>query len=343
MQMEEAVAKALEAEIISLPIMAGEMEKVIREQEGRLAEIAREIHEGGFEHLVFLGSGASMTVAYSGKYLMDKFSRMRSELFIGPELLERRPPWLGEKTFAVVVSYSGKTEDTLNALRFVKGRGARALALTKSPDTPIATEADEALTYGSKALYICPLTQIHLLCLHLLKLRGELPEADLLLDELRRLPDIVKRVVDESEERSKELAERYWAEPMFYVMGGGPLYGLAYQFALTTIMEYLRLDACVIHLGEFRHGPIEVVRQGHPPIIILLGADETRKVGERVVNFCRKYGAKTIVFDVKDYAEAHPLFSPFLLFPPLQWLLLHISVKRGIDLDEYLYMGVVPF
>ncbi len=70
-------------------------------------------------------------------------------------------------------------------------------------------------------------------------------------------------------------------------MGGGPLYGLAYKFALTVFMENIRTHGSIIESAEFRHGPAEMLERQRPDMAFLLGTDESRALTERSLEVAR--------------------------------------------------------
>ena len=75
-------------------------------------------------------------------------------------------------------------------------------------------------------------------------------------------------------------------------------------------------------------------------MVFLLGADESRAMTQRSIDFARAEGAKVIVYDAAEYADVHSLLAPFVLKVGLQWLVVHSALLRGIhDLDERVYMG----
>ena len=123
-------------------------------------------------------------------------------------------------------------------------------------------------------------------------------------------------------------------------MGAGPLYGLAYKFALTVFMENIRTHGSIIESAEFRHGPAEMLERQRPDMAFLLGTDESRALTERSLEVARTRGANTFVFDAADYPGLHPLLQPFVLKVALQWFIVYSTLMRGIpDLDERALMG----
>jgi fructoselysine-6-P-deglycase FrlB-like protein len=340
----ELYEKNINAEIISCPVLVEGLKRIIETKLDQIENVASKIYKSNPERLVFAGSGNSWSAMYSAKYLMDKFSNLPCELFYGPELITRDPNYINDKIYAIVASYTGKTEDTLNAVKYLKDKSSKTVSITKTNDSPISLESDINIYYESKSLYISAIFVIYILISHILNFRGEFDNFNNFFNELMELPQKLKKVVDESKDKAKKLAEDLADSKLIYICADGLLYALGYQTALTTITEYLRMDASIVQGCEWRHGPLEIVGKGKPIVGFLLGSDNSRIYTEKTMNFCKRYGARTFNFDMKEYAfDANPLLSPFFVYPMINWFILYMSVIKNIDLDEYLYMHVVDY
>ena len=344
MKNEKLFEKNINSEIISCPILVEGLKKVIDTKLDHIEDIATKIYKNNPERLIFTGSGNSWSAMYSAKYLMDKFSNLPCELFFGPELITRDPEYINDRAYAIAASYTGKTEDTLNAVKYLKSKGSKTISITKTKDSPIALESDINISYESKSLYISAIFETFILISHILNLRGEFNDFKKFYNELLDLPQKLEEAIDMSMEKARRLADDLADAELIYICADGPLYGLGYQAALTTITEYLRIDASMVQGCEWRHGPLEIVGKGRPIVGFLLGSDNSRFYTERTMNFCKRYGARTFNFDMKEYnSSANPLLSPFFVYPVINWFILYMSVIRNVDLDEYLYMHKVEY
>jgi fructoselysine-6-P-deglycase FrlB-like protein len=105
-------------------------------------------------------------------------------------------------------------------------------------------------------------------------------------------------------------------------------------------MENIRTHGSVIESAEFRHGPAEMLERQHPTMVFLLGTDESREMTQRSIDVAEANGAQVVVYDVADYPGLHPLLAPFVMKVPLQWMVVHSALLRGIlDLDDRVFMG----
>jgi fructoselysine-6-P-deglycase FrlB-like protein len=276
---------------------------------------------------------------YSGKYLSDRFTALSADAMLSYELIWRSPVRLGPRTIVFAASYSGETEDTLAALRHARDAGARTVALTNRPDSTIATEADATIAYESSALYAMPMAAVSLFALEYARLQGSERAAEV-LGAFDALPDAIGRAFESERGHGLEVARQLLPAQVLYCVGAGPLYGLAYKFALTVFMENIRTHGSVIESAELRHGPVEMLERQRADMVFLLGTDESRTMTQRSIDFARRQGANVVVYDAADYEDVHPLLSPFVLKVGLQWLVVHSALLRGIlDLDERVFMG----
>jgi len=237
-------------------------------------------------------------------------------------------------------TYSGNTEDTVAGLRYAKSRGARTIGIARRRDCAIAREADAMIDYDSTALYILPLAAVYLFALEVARLGGYDGAAPA-IEGLRGLPPVLGRIYRDSQPRAEALSAQFADSTLLYAIAAGPLYGLAYKFALTVFMENIRIHGSVIASDEFRHGPVEMLDRQRADMVFLLGTDDTRAMTQRVLDLVSgRDNVRTIVYDVAEHADVHPLLAPFVLLIPLQWFVVYSALRAGIhDLDERVFMG----
>jgi fructoselysine 6-phosphate deglycase len=297
--------------------------------------------ERGLDHLYLVGCGGSFATTLPPKWLLDRFSTLPVDRYSGWEFVNRAPARLNERSAVVLGSHSGTTEELLLAYDLAQARGAAAVALSQ-PDTPLSRNVGEALTYHSPASNLSKLLLGYLLAVEILIQRDHVPEGEILKDNLTKLPDVLDTVRVRTEARSRALAAELRDAEQYYVVGSGPLAGLAYQFAICNLIEMQWVDAASLNAAEFQHGPLEIV-QPDLPMIFLLGLDESRGITERALEFSRQYGAHTIVFDLADMPGLHPWLAPFGLHLPLQWFNWYLGQERDHVISQRRYMGKVAF
>jgi fructoselysine-6-P-deglycase FrlB-like protein len=337
--LDSLVDQAMQSELFTSPRLATDLQRFLDDHRPTSLALAAEAHERGIRTVYFMGSGGSWSAMYSGKYVADRFSTLTSDALLSYDLIWRDPTRLQRDALVFAASYSGETEDTVAALRHARAAGAWTVGLTNRGDSAVATEADSAIAYESSALYALPMAAVTLFALEYARLEGSEGAAEVLA-AFDVLPQIVARAFEDERPRGLQGAKQLLPAQTLYCVGSGPLYGLAYKFALTVFMENIRTHGSVIESAEFRHGPAEMLERQRADMVFLLGTDASRALTVRSLDFARAQGARAVVYDAADYPDLHPLLAPFVLKVGLQWLVVYSALLRGIlDLDERVYMG----
>ena len=336
--------KNLKAEIFSAPVVAGELARMWTEKRQAIRQIAKEIHARNPRNIVFFGSGGSAAALYSGYWAALHFLKLPVNYLLGPDILSISPKILDGHCVAIGASYSGKTVDTLQAKEHIVKGGALLFTITRRADAELAKGATWAVTYESIALYTSPAYLAMILVVDLARERGE---GSVELDEFEKALQELPKRLEGIAESSRRMAERSAPEldsGKLLVLSGGAAYTLGYMMAYDMFGEFLKEYCAYIHYGEFRHGPLEMVRPGEPTMLFLVGNDRSRPFAEAGIQFASANGAKTVVFDGRELAPgAHPLFDALVLYQSQLWLLYYMACRRGVDLDNYKYMHVVPY
>ncbi|HEY2788195.1 MAG TPA: SIS domain-containing protein [Gaiellales bacterium] len=337
--LEQLVEVALGSELFSAPHLEADLTRFMGDGAAQMRELAARCRAAGTQQMYFVGSGGSWASMWSGKLLCDRFVPVAADVSLSYDLIWRAPRRLGPDAVVFVASYSGQTEDTLEALRFAKSRGARTVALVGKADTLIGAEADEALVYASPGLYSLPLAAVTTFVCEWGRLEGDEAAAGV-LDALAGIPAQVGEAFVSTRARGRELALELASSELIYCLAAGPLYGLAYKFGLTVFMENMRVHSSVIESTEFRHGPAEMLDRHSPDMIFLLGQDGSRTISERSARVAAEHGARVRVFDAYSHPDVHPLLQPFVFKVALQWFIVYSTLVRGIsDLDDRALMG----
>jgi fructoselysine-6-P-deglycase FrlB-like protein len=339
MELSTLIDKARQSLLFTAPVLSSDLERFLIEHGNKIRQMAMRAVEEKVSHIYWVGCGNSWVNLYSGKYLLDKFTDMPSDVYTAYDFIWRNPTRLNSKAWVFLASFSGATEDTTAALRFAKTHQAHTIAIVNKVDSLMGKEADEVVAYNSKALYILPLALAYIFSLEVARLKGA-ADTDKIIEGLYKLPALLSKQYIDEEAPTKKLAEQFLHEHMFYTLGSGPLYGLAYKFGLTVFMENMRVNGSFMDATEFRHGPAEMLDREKPAVVILKGTDESRPMIERVQTICESNGAHVLVFDLEKYPGVQPLLAPFVLMIPLQWFAVWSALMRGItDLDERALMG----
>ena len=300
------------------------------------------------------------TASYAGlvaKYAIEHWCRIPVEVEYAHEF-RYRDPVVSVKTLVVAISQSGETMDTIMAMRHAQQQGATVVAIVNVQGSTIAREADAVLytragpeiaVASTKAL-IAQITATYLLGIYLSELRGnKFPdEVRELLAQLYEMPAKIQRVLDTAEP-VRELARSMENAKTVLFLGRHVGYPVALEGAL-KLKELAYIHAEGFAAGELKHGPIALVEEGLPIIIIVPSPRGRESLHAKVLSNLqevRARGARTIVIaeegdtvaadnaDVIFYIpEAPVLMTPLLALIPLQIFACELAGAKGLDVDQ---------
>ena len=297
--------------------------------------------------IYFIGCGSSISTCYSIRDALLGVSDLRIEVYTGYEFLYNKKLTEGENSLFIATSQSGETADTLAALRRANELKIDTVSISNEPESSMIKEAKypvktlgntETAILGTKT-YITQLA-----CLYqILFAASGYEKADEILEQLAAIPDLIEELLVSTEEENKKLAEDLKDELIFYCLGSGVNYGLAYKLAMTMLMEGAIKHACPLYSSEYRHGLIERAEKDVPLIFLdaNLEGDELTKIAIR--NSRDELSAKAIVYNLEDYADINPLLAPFVLVIPLEWFVYYLAHFNGEDPGSTRHIGKVRY
>ncbi len=306
------------------------------------------------DRLTITACGTASYAGHAAKYWFEKVARLPTEVDIASEFRYREAP-MSKNGVAIVISQSGETADTLAALRYCKSQGQHTIAIINVPESTIARESELVLrTYAgpeigvaSTKAFTCQLAALACLALLAGKLRGTLsPELEreyvtALIEAPRHMTEILK------EEKSiQAVAHEISKARDVLFLGRGINYPLALEGAL-KLKEISYIHAEGYAAGELKHGPIALVDE-HVPVIVIAPRDELyEKTISNMEEVAARGGKIVLITDDhshKDNAHktfkhirvpvAHPFISPLMYAIPVQLLAYHAAVFIGTDVDQ---------
>ena len=299
------------------------------------------------DKVYLIGCGSSISTCYSVRdAIRMSTTNINIEVYTGYEFYYNKKLQQDENTLAIFTSQSGETADTLASLRRANEYGIHTVSISNEPDssmikeakTPIVTRCEtETAILGTKT-YITQLA-----CLYqILFSASDYENKSELLSELGEMPEILEKLLLTTEDDNKALAEKYKDEDIFYCLGSGPNFGLAYKLAMTMLMEGAIKHACPEYSAEFRHGLIERAEKD-VPVIFLTSDLESDEITQKAIDFCENLEAKSIIYKLADYAEVDKLLSPFILVIPLEWFVYYLAHFNGEDPGATRHIGKVRY
>lgn len=325
------------------------LKDTLKEEKSHMKEIAQKFEE--FDKIYLLGCGSSLSTCYSAKSALDFISDRNIEVYTGYEFFYNKKTGY-ENAGAILTSQSGETADTVAALKHARENEVYTVAITNEGQCTMIQEAhDTVITRGGRETAILGtktyMTQLMGLYNILFNMHGKEDVEAInikkeILNNIEQLPGVTEDLIKKTENEGKEFAEKFKDDEIFYCMGSGPNYGLAYKLAMTMFMEGALKHACPLYSGEFRHGLIERAEKDVP--IVFLNADYPGdEMTKKSIDFAEKIGVKPLIYNMKDYSNMNNLMSPFALVIPLEWFIYYLAHFNGEDPGATRHIGKVRY
>ncbi len=307
----------------------------------------------GIEQIFIVACGSSYHSGLIGKYAIERWCRLPVQVEMASEF-RYRDPVLGRNTLVIAISQSGETADTLEAVRHARSQRAWVLAVTNTLGSTIARESDAALftragpevAVASTKAVIAQITAMYVVGLYLAGVRGtrDADEVKAHLRDLMEIPDLIAELLTRMDP-VRELAIQLAAEERVLFLGRHVGFPIALEGAL-KLKELAYVSAEGYPAGEIKHGPIALVTQGTPVVVVATRHALTPKLVNNVQEV-RARGAYTIVLasdgdqSFVPYADriiwipdTKTLLAPLLTIVPMQVLSAAIAQARGLDVDQ---------
>ena len=306
------------------------------------------------ERFTMVACGTAYLACMVAKYWFEQIAKLPVEVDVASEFRYREPP-VTPGTVALFVSQSGETADTLAALRYMEGKAAKIVSVVNVAESSIARESDLPLSIlagteigvASTKAFTCQLTTLALMALKAAHVRGHLDDAGLAakLNNLHSLPGLLNQALG-IEDRTKAISAKLAEARDILFLGRGAMYPLAHEGAL-KLKEISYIHAEAYASGELKHGPIALVDQ-HVPVIVMAPRDALfEKTVSNMQEVMARGGKVLLITDQKGAAEAgagvwdtiimpeiDPFLAPILYAVPAQLLAYHTAIAKGTDVDQ---------
>jgi glucosamine--fructose-6-phosphate aminotransferase (isomerizing) len=227
------------------------------------------------QRVTIVGCGTAYIAGLVAKYWIERWARLPVEIDVASEYRYREAP-VDDGGLTIVVSQSGETADTLASLRYVKERGAKTIGVVNVPGSSIARLTDAAaptlagpeIGVASTKAFTCQLAALAALAIGLGKARGIIDEAaeSALVGELVATPGLLAEAL-KLEPTAEKLAQAIARARDVLYLGRGTAYPLALEGAL-KLKELSYIHAEGYAAGELKHGPIALIDEAMPVIVI---------------------------------------------------------------------------
>ncbi|TCS61606.1 glutamine--fructose-6-phosphate transaminase (isomerizing) [Varunaivibrio sulfuroxidans] len=304
--------------------------------------------------LTIIACGTSYYAGLVAKYWFEKVARVPVEVDVASEF-RYRGALMPEGGAAIFISQSGETADTLAALRYARAQGQHILSVVNVPESTIARESDATLLtragpevgVASTKAFTTQLVVLACLAIVTAKARGAIDHDDeaRLMNALVEVPARAAEVLNH-DERLRALAESVSEARDVLYLGRGSSYPIALEGAL-KLKEISYIHAEGYAAGEMKHGPIALIDESVPVIVIAPSDDLFDKTASNMQEVIARGGRVIFLSDgpgaqkLGDLAAAtvalphvDPFVAPILYAIPAQLLAYHVAVIKGTDVDQ---------
>jgi glucosamine--fructose-6-phosphate aminotransferase (isomerizing) len=346
------------------------MQKEIHEQPVAIADTAEIFLDGGFEPANFgekakdvfsqinsvkiLACGTSYYSGLTGKYWIESIAKIRCDVEIASEY-RYRDVIADPNELIITISQSGETLDTMEALKYAKSLGHKhslsicnvmESALPRESELVLYTRAGAEIGVASTKAFTTQLVALFGFAVTLGKLRGVVSDAQAqeYIQELRQLPNSIQHALN-LEPQIASWANQFANKPSSLFLGRGIHYPIALEGAL-KLKEITYIHAEAYPAGELKHGPLALVDENMPVVVIAPNDSLLDKVKANMQEVGARGGELFVFTDLDSEFVADDqihvirtprhvgILSPIVHTVPVQLLSYHVALAKGTDVDK---------
>lgn len=346
------------------------MQKEIYEQPKAVADTAEIFLYGGFvpdnfgqnapnilsktKSIKILACGTSYYSALTGKYWLESIAKIRTDVEIASEY-RYRDVIADADELIIAISQSGETLDTMEALKYAQAQGHKyslsicnvlESALPRTSTLAIYTRAGAEIGVASTKAFTTQLVILFGLAVTLGRMRGHVSDDELsaYADDLRQLPGSIQHALN-LEPQLAVWAKEFATKPSALYLGRGIHYPIALEGAL-KLKELTYIHAEAYPAGELKHGPLALVDENMPVVVIAPNDKLLDKVKANMQEVGARGGELFVLSDLdSDFTETDGVhiirtprhigvLSPIVHTIAVQLLSYHVALVRGTDVDK---------
>ena len=328
-------------EIMEEPVVLEKTFKPYLENLDKLPDLTK------YEEIHIVACGSAMYAGMIGKTLLEEYANTKVEIDVASEYRYKNIIY-DRKTLVILISQSGETADTIAAMRKAKENNVETLAIVNVKTSTIARESSKKIFIEAGPEIAVATTKAYILQVGIMALlayktaleKGLVQENKKVLQEAKKLPRLIKEVLDRREEYKKIAKEIYTSEDIFFI-GRKIDYATSLEGSL-KLKEVSYIHSEAYQAGELKHGTISLIEDKMPVFAIV--TDDTIK-DKTVSNIeeVKSRGAKTIIISNEKWEnqklqvvvpKISPYFQPILIVPTLQLIAYETAKLRGCDIDK---------
>ena len=306
------------------------------------------------DRIIIVACGTSWHAGLVAEYVIEEFARINVEVEYASEFRYRNPI-INKNDIVIAISQSGETADTLAAVKLAKEKGAFVFgvcnvvgsSISRETNAGAYTHAGPEIGVASTKAFTTQITVLTMIALRLAKAKGTLSNSDFhrYLQELEVIPEKVAEALASTNEKAKEIAEKFKDATNCLYLGRGYNFPVALEGAL-KLKEISYIHAEGYPAAEMKHGPIALIDEQMPVIVIAPKQGHYDKVVSNIQEIKSRSGkiiaivtkgdtqVKELADHVIEIPETSDALSPLITTIPLQLLSYHIAVLRGCNVDQ---------
>jgi len=305
------------------------------------------------DKIVLIGCGTAYLSCLVAKYWFEEFTSVDVETDVASEFRYRNVRF-NKKCLYIFVSQSGETADTAAALDLCKKNNVKTCSVVNVVESTIARNSDWVLPIhagpevgvASTKSFLGQMLVLYILCLKISNIRNDLDKLTYQnkIKNLNKLPSMLKECL-KVEDRIQVIAKDFLDAKGAMFLGRGASFPIALEGAL-KLKELSYLHAEGYPAGEMKHGPLALIENGLPVIVIAPNDKYFEKTMSNMQEVIARGGKILLITDIKkDVLNENIRFgvrvpsiesslSPFLLTIPLQLLAYHVALLKNHDIDK---------
>ena len=313
------------------------------------------------ERIEIVACGTSKHAAMVGRFLLEQFSGIPTNVFYASEFRYSPPPLL-PNTLTIGVTQSGETADTIAAINMeIKRRSSitdrkykpNLIAITNRTESSIGRQISNVIDIGAgieigvaaTKTFFGQLLSFYGLAIKFAQIKNSQSNEKInqLISELNKLPPLVEELLEKHNKSSEKLAHDFFNIKDVIFLGRGINYPIALEGAL-KLKEISYIHAAGYPAGEMKHGPIALLDKKVPVISIatpgevfdkvISNAQEAKARDSYLIGIAPECNGTEIFDYLMTIPSTNEWISPLLTIIPLQLLSYHIAAHRGLDVDQ---------
>ena len=305
------------------------------------------------DRIIIVACGTSWHAGLIGEYVIEDLARINVEVEYASEFRYKNPI-ITKKDVVIAISQSGETADTLAALEIAKEHGALTLgicnvvgsSITRATSGGTYTHAGPEIGVASTKAFTTQLTVLLLFALRFSQIKKTIDRENynFLIKELIAAPDKIKNLL-KLNDKIEKIALQFKDATNFLYLGRGVNFPVALEGAL-KLKEISYIHAEGYPAAEMKHGPIALIDEEMPIVVIATRKDNYEKVVSNIQEVKARGGkliaivteGDTEVKSIADHCIEIPKcfreITPLLSIIPLQLLSYHIALMRNCNVDQ---------